>query len=37
MKKILSLALALLMLLSLAACGGKDGGKGGKDRCRSFR
>ena len=27
MKKILSLALALMMLLSLAACGGKDGGK----------
>ena len=27
MKKILSLALALMMILSLAACGGKDGGK----------
>ena len=35
MKKILSLALALLMLLSLAACGGKDGGKGGKDSEKS--
>ena len=27
MKKILSLVLALMMLLSLAACGGKDGGE----------
>ena len=27
MKKIISLALALMMILSLAACGGKDDGK----------
>ena len=37
MKKILSLALALMMLLALGACGGKGGGRpdmamaGGKD------
>ena len=27
MKKIVSLALALVLVLSLTACGGKDGGK----------